>query len=309
MKSREICTHFAEDLFSFSCEELGVCDGTFAQMPTPILLGDVVRVFFTNRNNQNKSTVYFIDLDKSNIRRIVNKGRLDLERGDRGTFDHDGVMCSSVIEYNGTWLMFYVGWDTGSEVPYRLSIGLAESSDSCRSFRKVSSGPVIDRSIFNPYFVTTPDVKKNINGFVMSYSQGMAWQMVEENPESHYVAALAFSSDLVSWSKFTQVKEVFEEEMCIARPVLHKDHLYYSKRPIRDFRQKGRGYRIVLSRFLIDDRGDFKVNNECRVVWNNSNESILDRAYAYPIEIDGKTLLFYNGDEFGKQGFQLAVID
>jgi hypothetical protein len=295
-----ICKHKLTDVNFLSCEELGVPRGSFAQMPTPVQIGDIIRVFFSSRDIESRSHIYFIDLDSKTLRKVGQLGKPGIELGTYGAFDEDGVMPSSLIQVGGEWLFYYIGWSRPRSTPYSLAIGLAIGS-SLDTFIKYSKGPLIDKSVSNPFFATTPSVSYDGRQYEMYYSKGYDWQEYEEKLESKYLISRATSEDGKTWSQFKDVDLPGSSGSCFARPVTFDDHIVYSSRPTIDFRTRNRGYRLRIGR--IPDSESFQ---ECGLIWEKNEKAQKDAAYAKFIRIDDKEYLFYNADSFGRNGFNIA---
>jgi hypothetical protein len=270
-------------------------------MPTPVLMGEVVRVFFSSRDMDSRSSIYFADLDTRTLRNIGQVGTLGIELGGYGSFDEDGVMPSSLVEIGGKWHLYYIGWSRPRSTPYSLAIGLAIGS-SLDNFNKYSKGPLIDKSISNPFFSTTPSVRFDGRQFEMFYSKGHEWQTYKEKQESKYLISRATSKDGVTWNNFKDINLPNSIESCFARPVFFDNHLIYSSRPTIDFRAESRGYRLKIGR--ISDLDSFE---ECRVIWAQNEQGHKDTAYAQFIRIEEKEYLFYNADNFGQDGIAIAL--
>jgi hypothetical protein len=297
------CKHVITPIAFIECESLGVPQESYAQMPTPVLFGERVRVFFSSRNSSHQSMIHFADLDVDNSFFTLNSGKLDLQLGPPGSFDEDGQMPSSIQKIGTDWFMYYIGWNRSVSVPYRLSIGLAKSED-LNCFEKFSEGPVLDRSINNPIFVTTPSVTFENNKFQMFYSKGNLWKKDGNSYESRYSVAYAESGDGVTWENFRDLDFGDDQNFCIARPTPIGEHLVYSRRPVLDFRKKGNGYRLEVSR-----RREFSTYTKCEVIWDEANFAYIESSYAHPMEIKGQCYIFFNGEGFGKSGIHVARID
>ena len=303
MTSEVNCKHQLRQLAFLKCEDLGVGSNSYAQMPTPVVIKDFVRVFFSNRGSSSKSTIHFVDLNINELFVVRRTGKLNLELGLPGSFDDAGQMPSSIHKFGEDWFMYYVGWNRAFNVPYRLSIGLAQSYDLTQ-FEKFSEGPILDRSIDNPFFVTTPSVNLVDNKFQMHYSRGNQWKQDGTAFESRYSIAHAESHDGITWGNFKTLDFGDSENFCFARPIPIGDHLIYSRRPVLDFRRSGNGYRLEISRKV-----ELSKFVKCEIIWDKTNLGKADASYAYPIEIDGRWFIFFNSEEFGKGGIHIASID
>ena len=87
---------------------------THAYLPTPYLIGEVIRVFCSFWDNQKVGRVGFVDVDARDpvrVMRVSDKPVLDI--GLPGTFDDNGVSPCSIMErlpMRLTWNSWYE-WD------------------------------------------------------------------------------------------------------------------------------------------------------------------------------------------------------
>ena len=134
-----------------------------AQVPTVISLPEenITRVYFSSRPKQNLSLTTYVDLNTSDLSEIIflNPEPI-LELGGLGMFDEHGIMPSSVIKYEDVVFLYYSGWSTGTTLPYSNFTGLAISENDGETFKKVGSGPILDRTFWSPYSATSPHVLK-----------------------------------------------------------------------------------------------------------------------------------------------------
>ena len=111
-----------------------------ANVPTPIVLEDCIRVYFASRNQDGKSIPVYIDLDKNDPTTIIDIVKEPIvELGKLGTFDDAGINPCSVVRKDGIFYLYYVGWMPTVSVPYRNSIGLLISEDGT-NFKRVYDG-------------------------------------------------------------------------------------------------------------------------------------------------------------------------
>jgi hypothetical protein len=297
----ENCLHFVNDLLFVSNKDIGINEDAFAQMPTPVFERDQLCIYLTSRDADNNSFPIVIEFDLNRLKVTNTAHRIPLSNGSLGNFDDAGVMPSSIIDTGSRYMMYYIGWNRSITTPYRLSIGLAVKNYESDSFTKYSNGPILDRSIHNPYFVTTPHVTLKDKKFSMLLSTGTSWVMHDGKLESVYSLTSAKSEDGINWHDFRKIRIGSEEENCVARPVEFESHVYFSERPSTNFRKSNSGYRIKAE--LLDQR---EKKFTCSLIWNKGHDNDHDRSYANPFKFNGKRYLMYNGEKFGKYGFYIA---
>src|SRR5215831_12630042 len=116
---------------------------THAQVPTPLVCDNVIRVYFSSRPEHTISLTSFVDLDINDPTKIVRVNEKPiLELGKPGTFDEHGIMPSCAVRDGEKVFLYYSGWSRAGSVPYTNSTGLAVSSDGGETFEKISEGPI-----------------------------------------------------------------------------------------------------------------------------------------------------------------------
>src|ERR1700730_6532217 len=149
---------------------------THAQVPTPLVGDGFIRVYFSSRSDPKVSLTTFVDLDIDDPRKIL---RLNteplLELGKPGTFDEHGIMPSCAIRDGHRVFLYYSGWSRGTSVPYTNSTGLAISEDAGETFKKISEGPIMAKSLSDPFSATSPVVLKDGDVWHMWYCSGTGW--------------------------------------------------------------------------------------------------------------------------------------
>jgi hypothetical protein len=280
---------------------------THAALPVAIRLGgDIYRVYFASRDEQNCSHVGYVEIDIRSPKDILHISRYPiLAPGPLGHFDDHGVYAASIVEHEWKLFMYYIGWNPGVRAPlFYSSIGLAVSEDGGKTFNKMSPAPIMGRSEFDPCLVTSPYVLFDKGIWRMWYVSGFKWEEHEGGLHSLYNIKYAESKDGINWDRRGRVSiDLRPGEHNIARPCVVKNNsihtMWYSY-------NAGEGYRIgyaespdgyIWSR--IDDAAGIDVSPSG---WDSN-------ALAYPWVFDheGRKYMLYNGNEFGRQGFGLAV--
>ena len=292
----------------------------FAQAPAVLVFDDFVRVYFSCRppadaNGQYVSYSAFVDLQRSDLLRVRRVSEQPiLSMGGVGEFDEFGTYPVSVIR-NGTEVRaYYAGWTRCESVPFNVAIGLAVSSDEGVSFKKFGSGPIISYSPDEPFVMSGPKIRRFDDRWCLWYIAGRKWKLVEGRAEPVYRIRMARSSDGIHWVKANQdlIPARIEADEAQASPdVLFangKYHMWFCYRYSTHYRGKERGYRIGyahstnLTDWVRDDaRAGIDVSEEG---WDSEMVS-----YPHVFELDGKTYMAYLGNQVGREGFGLAVLE
>lgn len=285
---------------------------THAQVPTAIELDHAVRIFYATRDKKGRSLTSFIDVAKdnpSNILSIHNHPILDL--GQPGTHDEDGVMSGCVVRNKDRLYAYYTGWSRCQTVPYHVSVGLAESIDDGRTFKRVFEGPVVDRTPLEPYMTMSPYVLCEDGIWKMWYGSGTRWVEIDGTMEPIYQIKYAESRDGLGWQQ--------DNIICInqthaleanTRPSVMKTadgyEMWFSYRHSIGFREASGGYRIG---YATSKDGKVWTRHEDPQGLAVSEDGWTKNMIAYPnvIMLKGKKTMFFNGDGFGRSGFGYAV--
>jgi predicted GH43/DUF377 family glycosyl hydrolase len=302
------------DLANSTCPEW---ISSHAQNPVAISLNTCVRVFFNSRkkleNDEQIAYPGFVDLDKNDFSKILGYSENPLmELGDKGCFDEFGMMSSSIVKNKDELWMYYVGWTRMQSTPYNWAIGLAVSTDNGQTFTKKYKGPILGASKNEPYLQNGCTVKI-INGqWHMWYSTGQEWIIYNGKQESRYAIAHATSNNGIDWERNGKTILPFLSNMeTQTTPTIFykkgKYHMLFSYRNSIDFRKKDGGYRIGYAKS--SDLKNWK-RDDLLVGINISKEGWDSEMVAYPhvTEIDGKTVMFYCGNYFGRDGFGYALL-
>jgi hypothetical protein len=233
-----------------------------------------------------------------------------LSLGEPGTFDDSGVMPSWMIHNGDELWLYYIGWNVSSTVPYRLSIGLAISRDGGATFFRHSHGPVVDRNVDEPYFVTTPCVYRDDDHWRMWYVSCTGWREIGGRLEPAYHVKYADSCDGIAWKTSGISCIDLGNEYAVARPCVFRRGdgyaMLYSYRALLNYRSDaGSAYRLG---YAESDDG---------IRWERMDDRVgIDRSasgwdsemieYCWLQQHASETYLLYNGNGFGRSGIGIA---
>ena len=284
-----------------------------AMIPTPVRMNDrVVRVFVTFCDAKGIGRPGYVDVSASNPMEVLSVSQQPLlDIGKPGTFDENGLLTCSVINLgDGKMFMYYVGFELGTQIRYRLLTGLAISEDGGNTFCRYSPTPVLERSATEIYFRCGPDCLYGPQRYRLWYVAGSEWIDLDGKSMPVYDIRYAESEDGIHWPEEGEVQIAITEpdEHGFGRPcVIAKPsggyRMFYSVR-----RRSFGAYRLGYAESAdghVWNRMDDKLNLDVSP-GSFDSDAIM---YAAPIEIDGKLYVFYNGNEFGKAGFAVAVLE
>ncbi len=292
----------------------------FAQAPCAVVFDDFVRVYFSCRpdpdaNGQYVSYSAFVDLDRKNLMNVLRySDEPILELGGKGTFDEFGTYPVSVIKKENEYWAYYAGWTRCESVPFNVAIGVAVSKNNGETFSKLGPGPILSYSPNEPFILSGPKIRYFNDKYHLFYIAGKEWVDDNGKPEPVYTIRLAISRDGINWEKYNKelIKPRVEPNEAQASPdVFFANglyHMFFCYRYSTNYRNKERGYRIgyAYSKNLLDwERADHLAGIEV------SDEGWDHEMVSYPhiLNLDGKTYMFYLGNQVGKTGFGIATLE
>lgn len=295
---------------------------SFAQSPQTLVFDDFVRIYFTTREKE-KSGKYlghiaYVDMDKNftEVKSVSDKTVIPL--GGLGSFDEHGIFPMNVIRKGDEIYGYTSGLSRRVSVPLETSIGLAISRDNGLTYEKYGSGPVMSSSLHEPFLVCDAFVANFEGKYHMWYIYGLKWIKNAENdgaPSRVYKIAHAVSKDGISWEREGRllINDKIGDDECQALPTVVKIgdryHMYFCYRQAIGFRkEKDKGYRLGYA--YSDDLVNWVRDDEHAGIDVTEGDWDSDMmCYPHIFHCDDKVYLMYNGNEFGRTGFGLAVLE
>lgn len=292
----------------------------YAQAPATLVFDTFVRVYFSCRPAPDATGNYvsraaYVDLNRANLFEIVGLAeRPIVELGGRGTFDEFGTYPTTVIRHEDQIRAYYGGWTRCASVPFDVAIGCAISRDRGTTFQKHGRGPVLSADLHEPHIISGPKIRRFGDRWYLWYIAGIKWIPTVGRPEPVYRIRMATSDDGFRWERLHRelIPPRLEADECQASPdVMLANgtyHMFFCYRHSLEYRGREKGYRIGyasstdLTTWVRDDsKAGIDVSDEG---WDSEMIS-----YPHVFELDGKTLMFYLGNEVGRCGFGLAELD
>ena len=292
----------------------------FAQAPSVLLFPDYVRIYFSCRPAPDEKGRYasysaFVDVNRNNLFEIIRiADQPILPLGKLGTFDEFGTYPVSAIKYNEETRLYYGGWTRCESVPFNVAIGMGISSNNGETFIKQGDGPVLSYSPDEPFILSGPKIRRFNNTWYLFYIAGRKWVLDNGKPEPVYKIRMAHSEDGYHWVKHNTdlLENVLEENEAQASPDVFfyegKYHMYFCYRGSTNYRGKENGYRIGYA--YSDDLVNWKRDDKQAGI-TISEEGWDSEMVSYPhvFTLDGKWYMLYLGNQVGRYGFGLAILD
>lgn len=295
----------------------------FAQSPQALVFDQFVRVYFSSRQRDPHypgkylSHICFADFDKTMTQVRQVSGAPVIPLGKLGCFDEHGIFPMNVLRHDGQIYGYTSGWTRRVSVSVDTGIGLAFSHDDGLTFEKIGDGAILSASLHEPFLVGDPFVHVYNGVYHMWYIFGTEWRTFSDRqpPDRIYKIGHATSHDGIAWEKEEGhqliADQLVDESQALPTvvEVRGRYHMFFCFRESHDFRKtKGRGYRLGYA--YSDDlstwtRDDDKVGID--VSGSGWDSEML--CYPHVFECDGRVYLLYNGNEFGRRGFGVAVLE
>jgi sucrose-6-phosphate hydrolase SacC (GH32 family) len=294
----------------------------FAQSPQALVCERHVRIYFSTRtrdpSGQYLSHVAFVDFDRSLSRLIGHSHGMVTPLGKLGAFDEHGIFPMSVIRVGEQIFGYTTGWTRRRSVPVDSAIGLVVSDDGGASFRKVCDGPILGPSLTQPCLVGDAFVAHFRGHYHMWYIYGTRWLtgQPQDSPERVYKIVHASSANAIEWTISRGTPPIADRlgtDECQALPTAvelgGRFHMWFCYREATDFRtNRLRGYRI--GHAVSDDLRTWTRQDEDGGLEPGGHGWDCDMVcYPNVFHLDGQLYMLYNGNEFGRAGFGLAVLE
>jgi len=273
--------------------------------------GDRFVVAFTRRDSTQRSQIFL-------SRATVAKGRLALEgepklalrHGEPGYFDCDGVISVCFVKCEGRIYLYYVGWQNLPDTLWICDTGRAILDPVALELTREFPGPVLGRDKNNPLFAAATAFHVSDGKWRTWYNSGIKWEKVDGGWKHHYGIHYAESDDGIDWVSFPGLCLPFADkyEYAFGRPSVYFAEdtyfMWFAHRATRDIST----YRI-----------GFASSRDGRKWARNDAISGIDVSaqgwdsemicYPYVFEHRGTLYMLYNGNDYGRTGFGLAVLE
>lgn len=283
-----------------------------ATIPTPLVIDEqTIRVFVSCLDDKGRGRPAYVDVATSDPTRVLRGASCPLlELGEPGAFDDNGVVATSVVQVDpDTLYMYYAGFELCTHIRYRIFTGLAISRDAGRTFTRYSAVPILDRTDPEQFFRCGSFVMFDEGVFKLWYVAGSEWIAINGKLLPVYDLRYQVSKDGIHWEAAGQrsMEISGDDEHGFGRPWVvkrgsHDYQLYYSIR-----RKSLAAYRLGYA------------ESADGVNWIRKDELLgldvspgdFDSAaimYSSVVAVNGRTFCFYNGNDFGAQGFGVAEL-
>lgn len=276
-----------------------------ASNPVAIPLSDnIFRIFFSSRNMENRSSVGYFDFDiaLNKVSSICSKEIF--KYGDATSFYSHGVSIGCAYYINTKCYIPFMGWQIKAGNHWRGDIGRLRLINT-NAMTLEPQDVFIGTDIEDQTSLSYPFVLYDEGRYKMWYGSTIDW--TSSNGEMVHVIKYATSQDGTTWTKHgLAIPYEIGIAQAFSRPTVIKNtsgyHMWFSYRS-----GNGTPYRIGYA------------HSKNGISWNrlmNSGIDVSDHGwdsqmicYPYVICHDEKYYMFYNGNDYGKYGIGLAILE
>lgn len=275
----------------------------YCHVPTPLVMGDTVRVFYASLDANNRGSIGYCDLDGSDLTKVKYVSPDPVMRpGPLGAFDCDGVVPSCIIRDWRTgidrWIMWYTGFQRTETVPYMLFSSVAFSKDGNAWEKWSSSVPMLDRVHNHAYSRSVPfELNSPEYHHMLWYWSCDYW---EGNP-LHYHNSIYCYDGMNLDSDQLCISPIYPD-YAVGRPWVLKENGIYRMW----FSSRGPGTYSVCYAESLDGLSWTRADDEVNSLMPDDGTNA-----EYPAIVDsgGKRWCVFNGAHNGRDGIELAVLE
>lgn len=268
------------------------------------LSGNVFRVFYSPRNSDNKSSLAFFDYDIHSKSLIGKCSSTLFDFGQAGSFYSHGVSIGCYYQVGDEDFILFMGWQIPEGGHWRGDIGrLGFTNDK---FILNPKKPFIEIDDEDPISLSYPWILKENGIYHMWYGSTVTWK--SKNGEMVHLIKHAISTDGVNWQKKgLAIPYIMGKYQAFSRPTVLKDqkgyHMWFSYRGTLETK-----YRIGYA--FSHDLENWTVNNELSGI-TVSDDGWDCEMVCYPcvFQHKGKSYMMFNGNDYGKSGIGLAILE
>lgn len=282
---------------------------THASNPIAVKLYDnVYRVYFSGRDSDNKSSVGYVDVDiiSFKVMDICEEETFACSNEHDGFYSH-GVSIGCMYSSNGRNFLLFMAWQIKNNEHWRGDIGRLEVSDDLKKMSVVGGGPFLSCDNEDLVSLSYPWVLyDDVEGiYKMWYGSTVTWNAI--NGEMIHVIKYASSHDGENWLRHgIAVPYEIGQAQAFSRPTIMKDaegyHMWYSYRS-----GTGQKYRIGYSHSFDGINWSRQSNPGIDVSATGWDSEMI--CYPFVFEHNGDHYMLYNGNDFGREGFGLAILE
>ena len=294
-------------LIKFPADKISWADHSLLQ-PTPILIDEeTIRVFCGMRDERGIGKIGYIDLSAKNPIEVLDISTEPvLESGEDGRFDDNGVIPCAVIKVDGVYRIYYAGYQPGNKVRFIAFSGLAMSEDG-KNFKRYKQTPILERTDEAPLFRVIHSMVEEDDGWLIWYGGGDRFQQGKSKTLPVYNIRHMYSKDGLHFPERGELAvDIAGDEYRIGRPFVVKTEKNY----IMFYGYGSEKHPYKLGMAISSDAKNW-IRQDQSLIINGDIKAWENEMRAYPSVIRTKfgNYFFYNGNQYGYDGFACCKIE
>ena len=273
---------------------------THASNPLASHLKDnIFRIYYNGRNQDNKSSVSYVDIDIL-TQNIINDPKTPiLTYGSEDSFYSHGISIGNIWKQGNKSYIGFMGWQIRKKNHWRGDIRKFEIKDNKANIPSL----LLESSPEDPISLSYPHIMFEDGIYKMWYGSTVDW--TSKNGEMIHVLKYATSFDCKTWNlKGSSLPYIISKAQAFSRPTLmnikNKKHIWYSYRS-----GDGTLYRIGHSQ---SENDQFKLNPSPNLDVSSNGWDSEMVCYPFVFEHKNEIYMLYNGNNHGIDGFGLAKL-
>jgi len=280
-----------------------------ALQPTPLLKKDgIIRVFVGFRNEDGIGRVGYVDVLAENPSVVLKVSPYPvLDIGLPGAFDDNGVIPCAIVERDEKLFLYYAGYQLLKTVRFKAFSGLAISTDGGESFHRFRNVPILERTHDEFLFRALHSLIYEDGIWKVWYGAGSQFIHGKDKTLPVYNIRYMESKDGMVFPLSGKVcLDIQKEEYRVGRPfVIKKNGIY---RMFFGFATETIPYRLSYAESFDGINWERKDNKMEMDYPKNAFDSDMS-CYPSIVFYKSKTYMFYNGNNYGQQGFGYAELE
>ena len=278
-----------------------------ALQPTPVVLEDRIRIFCGCRDAEGISRIGWVDVDTEQPEKILGYSPEPvLDIGLPGCFDDNGVVPTAVVQRDEKLFLYYAGYQLVKNVRFIAFTGLAVSDDNGKTFKRFKNTPVLERSTDEFLFRAIHSIFFDEGKWKVWYGAGSSFIDGTHKTLPVYNIRYMESADGIHFPDTgTVVLNTALEEHRVGRPYVIKSENKYLM--FFGASTDSQAYRLAFAESNDGINWQRKDHEICMEYKPGEFDSEMS-AYPAVVQIRDRMYLFYNGNEYGKEGFGLALL-
>lgn len=279
-----------------------------ALQPTPYFLDDeTIRVFCGFRDHKGVSRVGYVDVLAENpaiILKVSEQPVLDI--GLPGAFDDNGVVPCAVVKRNKDIFLYYAGYQVMEKVRFHVFSGLAISQDNGETFKRYKNIPILERTHDAFLFRVIHTIFLDKDVWKVWYGAGSHFIQGKTKTLPVYNIRYMESKDGLHFPDEGELAiDIENDEFRVGRPFVVQDKELY--RMYFAAATQLSPYRLT---YAESKNGKHWQRKHDKMLLHYDMTDFDSDMSSYPAVVNykNKQYLFYNGNNYGYEGFGYAEL-